>query len=889
MPEAREASDSFPKSYAPTDAEGRWYPVWEDSGAFRPELRPDGEPFCIVIPPPNVTGSLHMGHAFEHSLIDATIRRKRMQGFAALWLPGTDHAGIATQNVVERLLRDEGVDRHQVGREAFVERVWEWKRHSGGTITTQMRRLGSSCDWTRERFTMDDGLSRAVRVVFVRLYTEGLVYRANRIINWCPRCHTALSDIEVEHEEVDGELVHIRYPFVEGDGYVTVATTRAETMLGDTAVAVNPADPRYEHLVGRALRLPLVGREIPLVADEAVDAEFGTGAVKVTPAHDPNDFEIAQRHHLPAIDIFDESAVVNHEGGAFEGMDRFAARDAVKAALGEAGLLEKVEPHRHSVGHCYRCHTVVEPRLSLQWFVKVEPLARPAIAAVRDDRTQFVPERWEKTYFNWMENVRDWCISRQIWWGHRIPAWYCGDCGHVNVSVEDPTACGACGSADLRQDDDVLDTWFSSALWPFSTLGWPDHTGDLTRFYPNSMLHTGFDIIFFWVARMMQMGLHFMDDVPFREVAIHGLVRDADGRKMSKSYGNVVDPLELIDRFGADALRFALTRAASPGQDVPLATEWVEGARNFVNKIWNSARFVSINLDGRPLSSLEGDLPDPALLRVADRWILSRLAQVIDAVDRGFDAYDFAKGVGELQKFVWSEFCDWYIELAKLPLQAGGDAREHTQRVLATVLGAVLRLLHPVIPFVTEELWSRLGGAGLLITTEWPTARDEWIDQPTDAAIAAVTEIVSAIRRFRSEHSIAPSRRFVAYIAPADGGQDSTLQTLQPEICALAGLERLDLTSGRHATQGEQRLVAAGAEIVIPFDGLIDVAAARAQLDRQIGKLEVELEKVRAKLADPSFTGRAPRNIVEKQEVREGELSDAVGALMAQRRMFGDG
>jgi len=889
MSSAPVPDESFPKSYVPSAAEGRWYPIWEESGAFRPEVRDGGTPYCIVIPPPNVTGVLHMGHAFEHSLIDATIRRKRMQGFAALWLPGTDHAGIATQNVVERRLRDEGIDRHQLGREAFVARVWEWKQESGGTITTQMRRLGSSCDWSRERFTMDEGLSRAVRTVFVRLYAEGLIYRANRIINWCPRCHTALSDIEVEHEELDGELVHIRYPFVEGDGYVTVATTRAETMLGDTAVAVNPADPRYEGLVGRTLRLPLVGREIPLIADAAVDPEFGTGAVKVTPAHDPNDFEIAQRHHLPAIDIFDESAVLTHEGGSFEGMDRFAARDAVKDALRAADALEQVEPHRHSVGHCYRCHTVVEPRLSLQWFVKVEPLARPAIAAVRDDRTQFVPERWEKTYFNWMENVRDWCISRQIWWGHRIPAWYCGDCGHVNVAPEDPTTCTACGSSDLRQDDDVLDTWFSSALWPFSTLGWPDQTEDLERFYPNAMLHTGFDIIFFWVARMMQMGLHFMDGVPFHEVAIHGLVKDAEGRKMSKSYGNVVDPLELVDQYGADALRFALTRAASPGQDVPLATEWVEGARNFVNKIWNSARFVSFNLDGQPLASLEGELPAPELLRVADRWILSRLAHVIESVDRGFEAYDFAKAIAELQKFVWSEFCDWYIELAKLSLNAGGDARERTQRVLATVLGSILRLLHPVIPFVTEELWDRLGGEGHLITGAWPQSQADWIDANTDEVMDDVTEIVSAIRRFRSEHSIAPSKRFVAFVAPGDGAQDSALQTLQGEICALAGLERLDLISGRHASSGEQRLVAAGAEIVIPFAGLIDLDAARQQLDRQIEKLRVELEKVRRKLADPSFTAKAPREIVDKQEVREGELSDAVGALFAQRELFGDG
>ncbi|HVM41407.1 MAG TPA: valine--tRNA ligase, partial [Acidimicrobiia bacterium] len=686
-------ADAFPKAYEPGPAEARWYPEWETSGAFRPEVNPDGDPFSIVIPPPNVTGSLHMGHAFEHALIDATVRRKRMQGYAALWLPGTDHAGIATQNVVERELAKEGVDRHELGREAFIERVWEWKAHSGGTITQQMRRMGASCDWSRERFTMDEGLSHAVRVVFVRLYEEGLIYRANRIINWCPRCHTALSDIEVEHEEVEGELARIRYPFADGSGHVTVATTRAETMLGDTAVAVHPEDERYRDAVGKTLVLPLVGREIPVVADEAVDPEFGSGAVKVTPAHDPNDFEISLRHDLPAVDIFTDEAVVNDNGGRFAGLDRFEARRAVKEALAEEGALEGVDTHTHAVGHCYRCRTVVEPKLSLQWFVKVGPLAGPAIDAVRDDRTQFVPERWEKLYFDWLENLRDWCISRQIWWGHRIPAWYCPD-GHVIVSVDDPSECAECGAGELRQDDDVLDTWFSSGLWPFTTLGWPDETDDLARFYPTSVLHTGFDIIYFWVARMMQSGLHFTGDVPFREVAIHGLVRDADGRKMSKSFGNVVDPLELADRYGADALRFALVRAASPGQDVPLAEEWVEGGRNFLNKLWNSARFVGQHLDGRPLGEVA--VPPDADLTLADRWIVSRLARTITVVDAGFERYDFAEAVRELQAFTWGEFCDWYIEVSKLPLGAGGADRERAQRVLATALSAIVRMLHPV-------------------------------------------------------------------------------------------------------------------------------------------------------------------------------------------------
>ena len=872
----------MPKAYDPAPAEARWYGAWEDTGAFRPEVHVEGEPFCIVIPPPNVTGSLHMGHAFEHSLIDATIRRKRMQGYAALWVPGTDHAGIATQNVVERELAKEGLDRHEIGREAFVERVWRWKEASGGQITQQMRKMGASCDWSRERFTMDEGCSRAVRVVFVRLYEEGLVYRANRIINWCPRCHTALSDIEVEHEDTEGELVYIRYPFKEGDGFVTVATTRAETMLGDTAVAVHPTDPRYAGAVGRTLVLPLVGREIPVVADEAVDPDFGTGAVKVTPAHDPNDFEIAGRHNLAPVDIFTESAVVNEAGGRFAGLARYAAREAVKQGLAEEGVLDRVEAHQHAIGHCYRCHTVVEPRLSLQWFVKSRPLAVPAIDAVKEDRTQFVPERWETLYFNWMENLRDWCVSRQIWWGHRIPAWYCRDCGTVIVSVEDPTQCHGCASSDLVQDEDVLDTWFSSALWPFTTLGWPDQTPDLARFYPNAMLHTGFDIIYFWVARMMQMGLHFMGDVPFREVAIHGLVRDAEGRKMSKSFGNVVDPLEMAGRYGADALRFAMVRAASPGHDVPLAEEWVQGGRNFVNKLWNAARFVALNLDGQPLTGLDAGRFDHDL-RLPERWILSRLAQVTAAVDEGFERYDFAEGVQKLQAFVWSEFCDWYLEMAKRPLAAGGEERAQAQQVLAAVLSGILRLLHPAVPFVTEELWHRLGGGGLLATAPWPVADPGRTDADADASMATVIEIVSAIRRFRSELKVAPSKRLAAFVVPADAAQRQALTDLAAELSTLAGLEGLELVDARDPQPGEQRLVAAGATIALPLAGVVDLASAQADLDRQIERHQKELAKIDAKLADSGFLAKAPEQVVAEMRRRQAAEQEAIATLTAQR------
>ena len=888
MPAAAEpsATPEFPKAYDPAPAETRWYTVWEEAGVFSPEVNPDGEPFCIVIPPPNVTGSLHMGHAFEHALIDATIRHRRMQGYAALWLPGTDHAGIATQNVVEREIAKEGLNRHDLGRQSFIERVWRFKEESGGQITQQMRRMGSSCDWSRERFTMDEGLSHAVRLVFVGLYEEDLIYRANRIINWCPRCHTALSDIEVEHEEVEGELCYFRYPFTDGTGHVTVATTRAETMLGDTAVAVNPDDDRYRDAVGKTLKHPFFDRELVVVADDVVDPEFGTGAVKVTPAHDPNDFDIAQRHDLEAIDIFDESANITEAGGErFVGQDRFSARMSVKEALEEARLLEKVEAHHHAIGHCYRCHTVVEPRLSLQWFVRVRPLTIPAIDAVKDDRTRFIPERWEKLYFDWMENLRDWCVSRQIWWGHRIPAWYCPD-GHVTVSMDEAVACGECGSKEITQDEDVLDTWFSSALWPFTTLGWPDDTADLRRYYPNAVLHTGFDIITFWVARMMQMGIHFAGDVPFAQVAIHGLVRDADGRKMSKSFGNVVDPLELAGRYGADALRFALTRAASPGQDVPLAEEWVDGGRKFINKLWNASRFVHQNLDGQTLSAIEAaGLPDD--LALADRWILSRLATVIESVERGFTEYDFAEALRDLYAFTWGEFCDWYIELAKLPLNAGGAERARTQAVLGHVLSNVLRLLHPVVPFATEELWERLGGDGLCIVARWPQADGLPRAPDAETAMGAVVEIVTAVRTFRSEQTIPPSKRFPVHVVPADDRQRDVLASVEAEILALAGLDAVVLETERAPQEGEHRMVAAGAEVIIPLEGVVDVEAARTQIDRQIGKLNADLERVRAKLASDGFVAKAPADVVEKERRKEAEAADALDALRAQRALFG--
>ncbi|HEY5578569.1 MAG TPA: valine--tRNA ligase, partial [Acidimicrobiia bacterium] len=707
---------------------------------------PVGRPYCIVIPPPNVTGSLHMGHALNHVLQDVIIRRKRLQGWAALWLPGSDHAGIATQNVVERDLAAEGLTRHDVGREAFVEQVWEWKRKYGNRISEQMRLLGDSVDWSRERFTMDDGLSRAVREGFVRLYEEGLIYRGDRIINWCSFCGTALADIEVEHEMERGELVHIRYPFVEGDGGITVATTRAETMLGDTAVAVHPRDERFRDAVGRTVRLPLLGREIPVVADEAVDPEFGTGAVKVTPAHDPNDFEIAERHQLPYIKVLDEAARVTGEGGPFAGLGRFEAREAVKKALAAEGALVHVEDYEHSVGHCYRSKTVVEPLLSRQWFVKVGPLAVPAIQAVRDGPTRFVPGRWEKNYFHWMENLRDWCISRQIWWGHRIPAWYCPD-GHVVVAREAPHSCPEDGR-ELVQDEDVLDTWFSSALWPFSTLGWPERTEDLERYYPNATLVTGFDIITFWVARMMQMGIHFLGEAPFADVVIHGLVRDSEGRKMSKSEDNTVDPLDVIADYGADPLRLALIQAAAPGHDVSFDLEWVAAARRFANKLWNAVRFARSHLQvgSVPAEGAYPEAPGPV-----DAWILTRLHEIVVRFDGLADDYRFSDAYGLLYNFAWAEVFDWYLELTKAQLHDQAQA-EGTKATLGVVIRDLLRLFHPAIPFLTEELWAELVGEGLLAGAAWPVP-PAYSSPPS---MEPFQELVTGVRRLRSEHRLAP-------------------------------------------------------------------------------------------------------------------------------------
>jgi valyl-tRNA synthetase len=856
-------------TYQPEEVESRWYAIWEESGSFRPEINPDGEPYSIAIPPPNVTGVLHMGHALDHAIQDVIIRRKRMQGYAALWLPGTDHAGIATQNVVERELREEGLSRHDIGRDAFIERVWAWKKESGNTITKQMRKLGDSTDWSRERFTFDEGLSVAVRKVFVTLYDEGLIYRANRIINWCPRCHTALSEIEVEHEEDPGELTYIKYPFVDGSGFITVATTRPETMLGDTAIAVHPDDDRYRSAVGKTVMLPLMDREIPVVGDEGVEHEFGTGAVKVTPAHDPLDFEIGRRHALESVAVIDTEARITLAGGEFAGMDRFEAREAVRSRLREIDAIERVEEHPHSVGHCSRCHTVVEPLLSLQWFVEVQPLVGPAIEVVKTGRTRFIPQRWEKNYFHWMENLQDWCVSRQLWWGHRIPAWYCDACGETIVAMEDPTQC-PCGSSELRRDEDVLDTWFSSALWPFSTLGWPEDTDDLAKFYPTSTLVTGFDIIFFWVARMMKMGIHFTDEVPFTDIVIHGMVRDAAGRKMSKSTGNVLDPLDLIDEYGADSVRLALLQSAAPGHDIPLNTDWVDASRRFGNKLWNATRFAVEFMDVSDVP-VDGGYPDDP--GPEDAWILSRLGEVAAQVDRLLDEYRISDAYGLLYNFAWSEVFDWYLEMAKTI--AKDDGRSNTmRRTLGVVLRDVLKLFHPAIPFVTEELWSAMSrGGDLLITAPWP--RVPAYEAPRH--VESLQELVTEVRRFRSQHQIARKTEMPVIVVSRDDPVPEwwLAQLADLADCAPHNAEPPDPVTG-HA-----RMSSDGVEVFIALEGLIDVEAERPRIERVITDLEASVERSMAKLDNPSFRDKAPAEVVAQEQQR---MQEAQAELAKQRR-----
>lgn len=856
------SNPELPTSYAPADVEGKLYERWVERGYFEADEHSDKPPYSIVIPPPNVTGSLHLGHAFEHTLIDALVRRKRMQGFEALYQPGMDHAGIATQNVVERELGKEGKSRHDLGREAFVERVWQWKNESGGQISGQMRRLGEGVAWSRERFTMDEGLSKAVQTVFKQMYDDGLIYRAERIINWCPRCLTAISDIEVEYQEDDGELVSMTYG--EGDETIVVATTRAETMLGDTAVAVHPDDARYQHLIGKQIKLPLTDRTIPVVADHHVDPEFGTGAVKVTPAHDPNDFEIGNRHDLPFITVLDERAVITVPG-PFEGLDRLEARSAIVAALRADGrIVAEKRPYVHSVGHCSRCKTTIEPRLSLQWWVKVAPLAEAAGDAVRDGKVKIHPQEMEKRYFDWVDNLHDWCISRQLWWGHRIPVWYGPNGEVVCVGPDDEAPSGE----GWTQDSDVLDTWFSSGLWPFSTLGWPERTDSLAKFYPNSVLVTGYDILFFWVARMMMFGLYVNDGVPpFGTIVLHGMVRDEHGKKMSKSFGNVVNPLDWMDKYGSDALRFTLARGANPGTDVPIGEDWVQGSAKFSNKIWNATRFALMNG-----ATIEGDLPPVEEMSVTDRWILSRLNKTVADVDAFYDDFQFAKISEALRHFAWDEVFDWYVELSKTTFFAGGRPAEVSGRVLGEVLDVMLRLLHPIVPFVTEALWTALTGRESIVIAEWP-GDSGFRDDAAEKEIELVQQVVTEVRRFRNDQGLQPGQKVPAELT-------LTGTALAPHEAAIRQLLRLQPAGdGFHATAS---LPVAGATVALDLSGTIDVGAERKRLTKDLEAAQKEKAQATGKLGNEAFLAKAPDNVVDKIRGRLSKAEADIERISAQ-------
>ncbi len=871
------------KGYEPHDFEQRWYQEWEQSGYFRANEHSTKPAYSMVIPPPNVTGVLHMGHALNNTLQDILVRWKRMCGYEVLWMPGTDHAGIATQNVVEKQLSEAGQDRHDIGREAFVERVWQWREESGGKIINQLKRLGASCDWERERFTMDEGLSKAVREVFVSLYEDGLIYRANRLINWCPRCHTALSDLEVEHEDQKGSLWHLRYPVKGSDRVLVVATTRPETMLGDTAVAVHPEDERYADLIGKTVELPLTGREIPIIADDYVDKEFGSGAVKITPAHDFNDFEMGKRHNLENINILDESGHINENGGAYQGLERYAARDKVVADLDALGLLEKTEEHLNSVGECYRCRTVIEPYMSLQWYVDVKPLAKEAIKAVESGTTRIVPSHWEKTYYEWMNNIQDWCISRQIWWGHRIPAWYCDACGEIIVAREEVSKCHICGSTNLHQETDVLDTWFSSGLWPFSTMGWPEQTDTLKKFYPTACLVTGFDILFFWVARMMMLGQKFMGEVPFKDVYIHALVRDANGQKMSKSKGNVIDPLTVIDEFGTDAFRLTLAAFAAQGRDIKLSTERIGGYRNFCNKLWNASRFALMNLaDFRPQDTSNWQKLEMSL---ADRWILTRLAAVENEANTALEEYRFNEAANLLYAFTWHEFCDWYIELIKGALYGDNvGARYSAQAVLYTVLERLLRLLHPIIPFITEEIWQKIPGnrpvPSIMLST-YPQGDGLFIDDAACATMEQVMEVIRAIRNIRGEMDVAPGKKISALLVCKNQAGVDVMHAAADYIKAMARVE--DLTCGVELEQPAQvaKQVAGDVEILLPLAGLIDIEEEEKRLGKEIAKAKVDVDMFSKKLANEKFVANAPPLVLEKDRAKLAAAQEKMDVLQA--------
>lgn len=869
---------NIPKVYDPASVEKKWYEFWEKNRYFHAEPEPGKKPFSIVIPPPNITGKLHMGHALDNTLQDILIRWHRMMGDNTLWMPGYDHAGLATQIKVEEVLKkEEGKTRFDLGREEFVKRVWAWKEEYGDRIINQLKCLGISCDWERKRFTMDEGCSRAVRETFVSLFEKGLIYKGTRITNWCVNCHTALSDIEVEHEDTPGHLWYVRYPVVgEEDTYLTIATTRPETIPGDTAVAVNPEDERYAKLIGKTLRLPILNREIPVIADSYVDTKFGTGAVKITPSHDPNDYEMGLRHNLPEIVVIGKDGIMTEEAGLFAGLERYECRKQIVARLKEEGYLVKIEEHSHAVGHCQRCHNIVEPLVSTQWFVKMQPLVKAAVDCVTDGRTQFVPERFTKNYTGWMENIHDWCISRQIWWGHRIPVWYCDDCGEMSASRTDLEKCPKCGSTHIHQDEDALDTWFSSALWPFSTMGWPDNTGLLKQFYPTSVLVTGYDIIFFWVARMLIMGMEFMKEIPFEKVFIHGLVRDSQGRKMSKSLGNGIDPLEVIEKYGADTLRFMLITGNTPGNDMRFYWERVEGTRNFANKIWNASRFALMNMEGYDKDA------ELAPYTLADKWILSRLQDTVKDVTGLLERFELGEAGRAIYDFIWSEVCDWYIEIAKPRLYNKEAAAERAtaQHVLATVLVSAMKLLHPYMPFITEEIYQCLPHeAESIMISKWPVADESLIDPEAERGMNAIMDSIKAIRNMRAEVNANPGKKIPAIMLVSEDLREVVAHN-DSYIKLLGGIDNLELRPlNGEKPENAMAAVVTGIEVYLPLAGLIDVEKETQRLSKELAAMEKDLKRAGGKLNNAGFLAKAPEDVIAKERAKYEELSGKIEAV----------
>lgn len=862
------------KNFDPTSFEQELYKRWCDRGYFTPKPDPDKKPFTIVIPPPNITGQLHMGHALNNTLQDVIIRYKRMDGYSTLWLPGTDHASIATELKIVEQIQKEGMTKQSIGREAFLERAYAWKEKYGGRIVEQLKRLGSSCDWTREAFTMDKRCNKAVREVFVNLYNKGLIYRGNRMTHWCPSCGTAISDAEIEYEEQASALWHIRYPYTDGSGYMVVATTRPETLLGDTAVAVNPADEKYLSVVGKTMNLPLTDRVIPVIADDYVELGFGTGAVKITPAHDPNDFEVGKRHDLELITVIDDKGYMNENAGKYKGMTREEARKAVVEDLKQLGLMEKIEPYTHNVGVCYRCHTAIEPKACEQWYLKMDDLARPAIEVVKNGETKFIPKRFEKIYFNWMENIKDWCISRQLWWGHRIPCWYCDDCGKMTVSKEDPTACKHCGSKNIRQEEDVLDTWFSSALWPFSTLGFPEKTADLQYFYPTNLLVTAYDIIFFWVARMIFSGIEHMGKTPFPEILIHGIVRDAQGRKMSKSLGNGIDPLLLIDEYGADTLRYSLCTGVAPGGDIRYSDDRMESGRNFMNKLWNASRFVAMNCENKDIPEGLGEL------NAADKWILAKLNSVVNEVRKNLDKYEIGLALAKLYDFVWSDYCDWYIELTK-PFLYGQDEEKKisTLRVLRYVLQQILKLMHPFVPFITEKIWTEFDFSETVVLEKYPEYDEKMAFDVEYEEFEEIKEIITKIRNVRSEMNVPPAKRFSLFVL----ADEKKLSDATTYVEKLAGVSKVTFVKDKsEAGEKVARAVTSAAELYIPLGELVDADKERARLNKEIGKVTAEINRSKGMLNNAGFLAKAPENLVNAEREKLAKNEELLAKLNEQ-------